>query len=88
MGGGLRRTYISIALAANKFDLKWVMSQVGHADPKMTMDVYTHLQQRLKREHGEAFDAIIREADELRHGEAIDEAEETETAETAGDGVA
>ena len=28
----LRRTYISIALLANRFDVKWVMSQVGHAD--------------------------------------------------------
>ena len=36
----LRRTYISIALSANKFDGKWVMGQVGHADSKMTMDVY------------------------------------------------
>jgi hypothetical protein len=51
--------------SANKFDVKWVMGQVGHADSKMTMDVYTHLQQRLKREHGEAFEAMIREAEEL-----------------------
>jgi hypothetical protein len=36
----LRRTYISIALLANRFDVLWVMSQVGHADSKMTMDVY------------------------------------------------
>jgi integrase len=28
----LRRTYMSIALLANNFDVKWVMSQVGHAD--------------------------------------------------------
>jgi integrase len=34
----LRRTYISIALLANGFDVKWVMSQVGHADSKMTLD--------------------------------------------------
>lgn len=36
----LRRTYISIALLANHLDIKWVMSQVGHADSKMTLDVY------------------------------------------------
>src|SRR4051812_15852352 len=35
-----RRTYISIALLANRFDVLWVMSKVGHADSKMTMDVY------------------------------------------------
>jgi integrase len=30
----LRRTYMSIALLANNFDVdvKWVMSQVGHPD--------------------------------------------------------
>ena len=39
----MRRTYISIALLANGFDVKWVMSQVGHADSKMTMDVYAQL---------------------------------------------
>ena len=48
----LRRTYISIALLANNFDVMWVMSQVGHADSKMTMDVYAQLEQRVKREHG------------------------------------
>jgi integrase len=81
----LRRTYISIALPANKFDVKWVMGQVGHADSKMTMDVYAHLQQRLKRQHGEAFDAIIREAEELMHGDAMDDAEEAEEAEPASE---
>src|SRR4051794_3515654 len=58
----LRRTYISIALLANGFDVKWVMSQVGHADSKMTLDVYAQLEQRLKREHGVRFDALVREA--------------------------
>jgi integrase len=36
----LRRTYIAIALLANNFDVLWVMRQVGHADSKMTTDVY------------------------------------------------
>jgi integrase len=39
----LRRTYISIALLAKGFDVLWVMRQVGHADSKMTMDVYAQL---------------------------------------------
>jgi integrase len=34
----MRRTYISIALLANNFDVLWVMKQVGHADLKMTLD--------------------------------------------------
>jgi integrase len=50
----LRRTYISIALLANNFDAKWVMSQVGHADSKMTLDAYAQLEQRVKRDHGAA----------------------------------
>lgn len=58
----LRRTYISIALIANNFDVKWVMGQVGHADSKMTMDVYAHLEQRVKRDHGTNFDRLLRAA--------------------------
>ena len=56
----LRRTYISIALLANNFDVKWVMSQVGHADSKMTLDVYAQLEQRIQREHGAGFDRLVR----------------------------
>jgi len=55
----LRRTYISIALLANNFDVKWVMRQVGHADSKMTLDVYAQLEQRVDRTHGTSFDAFI-----------------------------
>lgn len=60
----LRRSYISVALVANSYDLEWVMGQVGHADSKMTMDVYSQLQQRVKRQHGENFDQLVRGADE------------------------
>lgn len=58
----LRRTYISIALLANNFDVKWVMSQVGHTDSKMTLDVYAQLEQRVDRRHGENFDRLINRA--------------------------
>jgi hypothetical protein len=58
----MRRTYISIALLANGFDVKWVMSQVGHADSKMTMDVCAQLEQRVDRSHGTAFDELVRRA--------------------------
>ena len=50
----LRRTYISIALLANNFDVVWGMNQVGHVDSKMTLEVYAQLQQRAKRDHGAA----------------------------------
>ncbi|MCW2951036.1 MAG: hypothetical protein JWQ48_206 [Conexibacter sp.] len=58
----LRRTYISIALVANNFDVKWVQAQVGHADSQMTMDVYAQLEQRIDRSHGQNFDRLLREA--------------------------
>jgi integrase len=58
----LRRTYISVALLANNFDVKWVMDQVGHADSTMTMDVYAQLQQRAEREHGANVDRLVRKA--------------------------
>jgi hypothetical protein len=38
------------------------MDQVGHADSKMTMDVYAQLQQRAKRDHGAHFDELVRQA--------------------------
>jgi len=40
------------------------MRQVGHSDSKMTMDVYAQFQQRVKRDHGAAFDALVRRARE------------------------
>ena len=34
------------------------MSQVGHADSKMTLDVYAQLEQRVDRSHGTNFDQL------------------------------
>jgi integrase len=74
----LRRTYVSIALLANNFDVMFVMSQVGHSDSKMTMDVYAKLQQRARREHGEAFDRLVRTARERLYGTDPDDEKATE----------
>jgi integrase len=74
----LRRTYISIALLANKFDVKFVMDQVGHADSKMTSDVYNQLLQRAQREHGEAFDRLVRAARERLYGADPEDEKATE----------
>ena len=68
----LRRTYISIALLANNFDVKWVMGQVGHADSRMTLDVYAQLEQRVDRSHGRSFDRFVRQAREHLNDLAID----------------
>jgi hypothetical protein len=38
------------------------MSQVGHVNSKMTMDVYAQLEQRVERSHGIAFDELVRRA--------------------------
>lgn len=65
----LRRTYITVALLGSEYDIKWVMEQVGHADSKMTMDVYNQLQQRAKREHGASFDRLIRDARATLYGD-------------------
>ena len=81
----LRRTYISVALLANRFDVLWVMRQVGHADSKMTMDVYAQLQQRAERQHGEAFDALVRRARERLYGTAVDAATDSAAVELAKD---
>lgn len=58
----LRRTYVSIALLANQFDVKWVMGQVGHSDSRMTMEVYAQLSHRARREHGVNLDRLILQA--------------------------
>lgn len=55
----LRRTYISMALLANNYDIKWVMSQVGHASSAITLDVYAQLAQRAPRDDGRGLDALI-----------------------------
>ncbi len=67
----LRRTYISVALIANEFDVKWVMGQVGHDDSTMTMDVYAQLQQRVDRRHGVNFDRLVRRARKQLAGLAV-----------------
>lgn len=36
------------------------MSQVGHADSNMTLDVYAQLEQRIPRDHGENLDRLLR----------------------------
>ena len=49
------------------------MSQVGHADSKMTTDDYAQLQHRARRDHGEAFDGLVRRArGRSDHGLGID----------------
>lgn len=59
LDASLRRTYISIAPRANQFDVAGDMSQVGHADSRMTMDVCVQLEQPVDRSHGVNFDRLL-----------------------------
>jgi hypothetical protein len=38
------------------------MGQVGHADSKVTLDVYAQLEQRVQYDHGNSFDELLRAA--------------------------
>ena len=58
----LRRAYVSIILLATNFDVTYVQHQVGHAESGMTLDVYSRLLDRRKRDHGVAFDALLADA--------------------------
>lgn len=53
----LRRTYISLALAAGS-DVRFVMQQVGHSDPRMTLSVYAGVIAS-QTNHGTALDSLI-----------------------------
>ncbi len=46
----------------------WVMSQLGHADSTMTSDVYAQLRRRARRDHGQAYDALVGRAREHLQG--------------------
>jgi hypothetical protein len=49
-------------LMATNFDVTYVQHQVGHAESRMTLDVYAQLLDRRKRDHGAAFDALLADA--------------------------
>jgi len=48
------------------------MGQVGHADSKMTVDVYAQLEQRVDRSHGTSFDQLVRKAREQVAGLSLE----------------
>jgi integrase len=41
----LRRTFASLALAAGR-NPRWVMAQLGHSDPRLTLSIYAQVVQR------------------------------------------
>ena len=54
---GLRRTFASLLVAANA-DVPYVMAQLGHEDPKMTLGVYAKVIES-KTDHGAAVDGLV-----------------------------
>ena len=58
---GLRRTFASLLLAASA-DVPYVMAQLGHADPKMTLGVYAKVIAS-NTDHGAALDGLVGAAD-------------------------
>jgi hypothetical protein len=55
----LRRTYISMMFAA-RAEIPYVMAQVGHADSKVTLEIYAQVLKRRDREQiGRAFDHLL-----------------------------
>jgi site-specific recombinase XerC len=55
----LRRTYISMMFAAGT-EIPYVMAQVGHADSKVTLEIYAQVLKRRDREQiGRAFDHLL-----------------------------
>ena len=58
----LRRTYISLMIEAGA-PLPYVMSQVGHADSRTTLEIYAQVQKRLSRKKvHRAFDDLLASA--------------------------
>lgn len=55
---GLRRTFASLLFEAGA-TVPYVMAQLGHADPKVTLTIYAHVLQR-KSDTGERLDALVR----------------------------
>lgn len=53
----LRRTFASLLLATGA-DVPYVMAQLGHTDPKMTLSVYAKVIAS-KTDHGQALDNLI-----------------------------
>jgi integrase len=46
----LRRTFASLCFFAGR-DLRWVMGQLGHDDPRMTLAVYAQCMKRKRIDH-------------------------------------
>jgi integrase len=69
----LRRTFASLLLATGA-DVPYVMAQLGHEDPKMTLGVYAKVIAS-KTDHGAAVDGLVGASDWAPMGRTADPAE-------------
>ena len=67
---GLRHTFASLLFEAGA-TVPYVMAQLGHADPKVTLGIYAHVLRR-KGDTGERLDALVRAADWAATGSGSD----------------
>ena len=75
----LRRTYASLAAEANA-DPAWTAMQIGHADPRFTLRVYTDVHNR-RQGHASRIGDLVRSSDWAAMGRNdVDQAWETEVA--------
>ena len=59
MGFVRRRTRRRTMLLAGGADVPWVMAQVGHTDPKVTLQIYAQVVQSRQRDYGAKVDAMV-----------------------------
>jgi len=62
----LRHTFASLLFEAGA-TVPYVMAQLGHSDPKVTLSIYSHVLER-KRDHGERLDALVRGPEKAQKG--------------------
>ena len=62
----MRRTFISLLLAIGE-DVPYVMGQVGHADPKVTLSIYAQVMFRGEGER-ERLEALVNGAEPVSMG--------------------
>jgi integrase len=62
----LRRTFASLCFFAGR-DLRWVMGQLGHSDPRMTLAIYAQCMKRKRIDH-ELVWTLMRFPDEPEEG--------------------
>jgi hypothetical protein len=54
--------YRQVPQRKKRQSVPYVMDQLGHSNPRVTLSIYTHVLER-KRDHGKRLDALVRGTD-------------------------